>query len=326
MNVKSLYFLGLLAFVFSCSEPTDTNSDIPSDPKDITVPEVEINNIQPSATFQKSSKNDSRIVVNLLGLIHPITKEPIELYADYEDGTYNLFVEEDGILQGIKVEKVSTDNTLKADVVFTVDNSGSMGQEADSVALGIIKFAEYLANEGLDVQFGCVGYNGSITGAINLTDEEELEDYLSNRLYYSSGTSRTVGFAGVDSLILVDEAYNNYSKWTSNSGENGVVGVLFADSLFSWRAGAQRVFVNFTDEPTQSSTYYIPQMNTAYMCSKIYGKASVHTVFSADTTYGYWTETYERPWAMSECTGGTQIFLPYDASGLDYQLFRWPEL
>ena len=31
------------------------------------------------------------------------------------------------------------------------------------------------------------------------------------------------------------------------------------------------------------------------------GKATVHTVFSEDTTYGYWQDLYnERPWKMSE--------------------------
>jgi len=313
MYLKFFISISLLALFFACSTPADEDNDIPANPTDITVPAPIHNNIQPSASFEKSSSSSSRIIVNLLGLINPSSDQPIELKADYEGGDYNFYLEEDGIVQGVLLNKVSSGNILKADIVFTVDNSGSMGQEADSVALGIIAFANYLTDQGLDAEFGCVGYSGSVNGGVNLTSALELEDFLSNRLYYNYGTYRTYGFAGPDSALLQEESYN----WYSGSGENGVVAVLYADSLYSWRPGAQRVFVNFTDEPTQSSTYYNPVMNTAHMCSKLFGKASVHTVFSQDSSYYSWSETRERPWAMSECTGGTQIFIPDDASGLN---------
>ena len=97
--------------------------------------------------------------------------------------------------------------------------------------------------------------------------------------------------------------------------ENGTVGVLFADSLFSWRGTAQRVFINFTDEPTQpdNNLYW----NTAHMCNIIAGRATVHTVFSRDSSYYSWDQYDERPWDMSRCTGGTTNFINSDASDLD---------
>ncbi|MBK7499995.1 MAG: hypothetical protein IPI19_13105 [Ignavibacteriales bacterium] len=49
------------------------------------------------------------------------------------------------------------------------------------------------------------------------------------------------------------------------------------------------------------------------------GKATVHTVFSGDTTYynsTYWDQYDEEPAAFSRCTGGTIKYIPEDATGL----------
>jgi hypothetical protein len=255
-------------------------------------------------------------MVNLLGLVDPTTLEPIDLYADYNDGLYNFYLEEDGIVKGVKLTKVSASTQLKADIVFTVDNSGSMGDEADSVAARIVEFANFLASQGLDAQFGCVGYDGWVNGGLNLSDHLTLETYLNDR-YWSiyGGTYRTYGFFGPDSANLEMVANESFSDI---SGENGVVGVFFADSLFNWRPGAQRVFINFTDEPTQPGGYY--EWSTAALCEKLLGATTVHTVFSEDTTWysGYWEDLVEeKPWDMSMCTGGTVKFVNNDASDLN---------
>jgi hypothetical protein len=309
----------LIIMLGSCSntsEPKTTNDDIPKDPEGISVPDLSKNNIVPAATFTKSSGNDSRIKVNLLGLVDPESLEPIDLYADYNDGLYNFFLEEDGVVKGVKLTKVSTSTQLKADIVFTVDNSGSMSEEADSIAARMVDFANFLSQQGLDAQFGCVGYDGWVNGAMNLSDHTSLETFLNDR-YWSQyeGTYRTYGFYGPDSANL-EEVANTYfaDVW----GENGVVGVFYADSIFSWRPGAQKVFINFTDEPTQPGGYY--EWSTAAMCEKMLGLATVHTVFSEDTAYytNSWEDLYqERPWDMSWCTGGTVKFVSSDANDLN---------
>ena len=300
------------------SDPASTdNSDIPADPQGVSAPETSINNIVPTGTFAAAENNPGRIQVNLTGIINPSTQQPIELYYNSENpGSSNIFISEDGTVKGLKVTKVSTGNILNADVVFTVDNSGSMSEEADSVANGIIKFANFLQASGLSVQFGIVGYDGNVNGGINFTNAQNLTNYLNRTVYGSqvTGTSRTYGFSGTDSAALANAAYSFAS---GVYGENGVVGALFADSNFSWRSGAQRVFVNFTDEPTQPD--YNHYWNTALLCDKIGGKATIHTVFSEDTTSysSYWNADYERPWEMSYCTGGTIKFLDSYATGLD---------
>jgi hypothetical protein len=301
----------------SSTGPENTeNSDIPSDPT-TTIPTTTINNIIPSATFTKVSGNEIRIQVNLLGIIDPTTGQTIEL------NTANLFVVEDGVLQGIKVSPVGGDVTLKADVVFVVDNSGSMSEEADSIASKIIAFCNFLQSNGLDIKVGSVGYAYGINGAHNLTDPASLMTYLNQ----STGVYRTRSFGGSDSASLGLAISAFY-----NSKEDGIPAIAFADSLFSWRSSATRVYVNFTDEAIQpnnpaiwSVADFVNRWNSL--------KGTIHTVFSLyssywsgsvpDTTmehenhYSWTPGVAERPWTLSNLTGGTTKFIHSDATDLN---------
>jgi hypothetical protein len=294
---------------FSCDtteDPQDQNTDIPGDPTGVTVPTPTKNNVLPSGSF---STTGSRVKLNLLGLIDPTTNQPLTLSYDASNPqSSNIFVEEDGIVQGLKVTKVGTGNVLTADVVFLVDNSGSMGQEADSVANSIIDFATFLQSSGLDVKFAIVGFSvgGEVNGGINFTNAQTLSSYLNRH----SGTSRTMDFAGSDSAALTNRSYN----FGDAGGENGVMAALFADSVYGWRSGAQRVMILFTDEPTQNNDGLT--WTNAQGCSLLTGKATVHTIYSQDSSYYSYNQYNERPWEISLCTGGTIKFIPTDAAGL----------
>ena len=307
----SVFVMVLALGLAGCSKdeeptnPADNNSDIPADPGG-TAPATTLNNVTPSATFGKTAGNERRIRVNLLGVLDPATGQPISFTANQ-----NLFVSEDNVLKGMRVSAAGTSGSLLADVVFTVDNSGSMGQEADSVAVKIIAFVDFLQSRGLDLRVGVVGYNGEVSGAVNLTTAPVLSAYLTRT--GRTGTNRTVGFSGADSARFQTIA-NNFANGVG--GENGIVGIWFADSLFAWRGTAQRVYVNFTDEPTQPSN--LVYWSTEGLCARWSPvKGTIHTVYSADTT-GTWTRlTRERPWALSQCAGGTSKFIPSNAAGLD---------
>lgn len=299
------------ALLTSCKKdegPSNTgniNSDIPPDPGG-SAPATTINNVVPSASFARTPGNESRIRINLLGLTDPTTGQPITFTANQ-----TLFVTEDGTLKGIKISTIGGTSTLAADVVFTVDNSGSMGEEADSIASKIIEFVNFLQSSGLDLRVGVVGYNGRVTGAVNLTTASLLNAYLTRTGF--TGTSRTVGYGGADSARL-QTAAGTFASGVF--GENGIVGVWFADSLFSWRGGAQRVYVNFTDEPTQPNN--IVYWSTEGLCARwLPTKGTIHTVYSADTSRTWTRLQTERPWDLSTCTGGTSKFIPTNAAGLD---------
>lgn len=79
---------------------------------------------------------------------------------------------------------------LAADVVFLVDNSGSMGEEANAIARDIIDWAEKLAASSLDVRFGCVGYDGGIKRRLEHHDHrrperipQSLSGHVENKLF-----------------------------------------------------------------------------------------------------------------------------------------------
>lgn len=298
---------------YACQEdnPADgggTNSDIPADPGG-SAPTPTINNVRPAATFEKTSGNASRIRLSLLGIINPETGLPIEF-----SGNQNLFVTEDNIVKGVKLTRVSAGNALGADVVFVVDNSGSMFEEADSIAAKIIVFANALQASGLNLRVGCVGYNGPVTGALNLTAPESLRTYL-NRSGIT-GTSRTRGFSGANAQALQQAAQG---QGAGVFGENGIVAIRFADSLYTWRQGAQRVYINFTDEPTQpsGSTWY---STNGFLTSWNNQRGTIHTVWSGGDTTAFGTETplsREKPWRLSFGTGGTLEVIQSDARDLD---------
>ncbi|MFH2049656.1 MAG: vWA domain-containing protein [bacterium] len=285
---------------------------VPSNPStsESSMAAINYDNINPSTSFALDNSSTCNLVqINVSGLFNPNTGDPIvPVFGE------NFFLFEDGNPRGLKITKVDVSNVLQADVVFTVDNSGSMSGEADSIAAGIIKFAQLLEASGLDVRFGCIGYDGSANGGINFTTAEGLEAFLNTRNGHPIyGTSRTYGFGGSDSAALYNAAIGYASGvW----GENGVVGIRFADENFSWRAGASHQYINFTDEPTQPGG--LEEWSSNYLCDLMAGKANIHTVFSEDTTYYSWTDlSAERPWEISECTGGTMAFVQNDASDLD---------
>mgnify|MGYP003508732010 FL=1 len=111
--ILALVFTSL--FYFSCDtteDPQDQNTDIPGDPTGVTVPTPTHNNVLPSASITSTG---SRVKLNLLGLIDPTTNQPLTLsYNTSNPQASNIFVEEDGILQGLKVTKVGTGNVLTA--------------------------------------------------------------------------------------------------------------------------------------------------------------------------------------------------------------------
>lgn len=300
-------------------------TDIPKDElatpnPDIVDPNTDIPNFQ-----YIIEKRDKQYVVrmDMTGIQDPETKEYLRLVGTGGcacGDTQNVWLSIDDKPKGLRVYNNSdgqlTGNAVKNDFVFLVDNSGSMDDEADVIARDIVNWAANL-NSKLDVRFGCVGYDGEITGAINMTSYSELSAYL-NR---STGVKRTVGFAGSDADALKSQS-GNYSTST-NVVECSMGALHFASDLFAFREGANRIYVNFTDEPnspnqgkllTKYSVHYLESQdnwNTSL--------GTIHTVFSEDPgKYKDKWEDYvnERPWYMSDYTGGTTLFTDGSFSGV----------
>ena len=322
MNRFYKAFMALLicatAFVSCIKDGDDTiilesgnNTGIPSDNIADENPIIDnstttIPNIQ--YTVEEEGK-DAVVHIDMTGVKYADSYDWLRLLGTGESGQ-NVWLSIDGQPKGIAVYNNADDNEeekkLSCDLVFLVDNSGSMGDEADAIARDIIDWANKLTASNLDISFACVGYGfsyGKVYGAINLTDVNTLATYLER----SYGIYRTVGFYGEDELTL-STAANHYSA----SGECGGLALRYADENLSFRPGANRIYVNFTDEPNQpggNNRYSTESFKTQEYWNTNQG--TVHTVYSSDTINFYETMYYqEKPWRISEYTGGTIITAP----------------
>ena len=289
---------------------------IPSDYSATLNPNItNLNAIIPNYQYEEEDEEEGLFVyrLDMTGIMNPNTHEWLDLYGTGLS-EQNVWLSLDNTPKGILVKNHSEDGTIsrRFDLVFLVDNSGSMNEESDAVARDIVSWANSLTNSGIDIQFSCVGYSeyGYVNGAIDFTNQ----DGLSNFLNYGSGTERTQHFGGSNATTLQNQARN----YGDVSNECGVMALRFANDFFTFRNGTNRIYVNFTDEPNQpshingwsveylnpSNGYWTPQQGT------------VHTVFSGSTGFSNQTGYNERPWLMSEYTGGTVLYASSNFSGV----------
>lgn len=284
------------------------NTGIPSDDiagenPNIGSPTTSIPNIQYTVENQG---NNAVVRIDMTGIQDADTYNWLKLFGTAQDGQ-NIWVSVDDKPKGITVtNNADGDENTKtvADLVFLIDNSGSMSEESDAIARDIKSWAQELEASHLDILFGCVGYSqsGKINGAINLSDADDLSTYLDR----SYGTKRTVGFSGNDANTLKDAA-QQYSV----VAECGGMALRYADANIKFRSNSNRIYVNFTDEPNQPnkkneySTEYFKLQNNWNT-----NQGTVHTVFSADTTFTETINSKEKPWRISWYTGGTIIKAP----------------
>ena len=313
-------------------DKTPSVSGIPSDDNATANPVVsseDLNTVLPNVSYSVSTENGWKVVrLDMTGVQDPFTKDWMKLYGPTNASTQNAWIELDGVPKGFSltntIDELATLPDPAVDLVFLVDNSTSMSEEADAICRDIIEWAEQLSST-LDIRFACVGYGGFISGAINLTTAPQLKDYLENKSWMSSnvnGVWRTRGFAGSDAATLEAAAndenyrvvsnYYSYTNWSDpDYNECGVMALRFANDLFSFRRGANRVYVNITDEPNQPadkpqlfSTQWVKDNWTSTM-------GTIHTVYTRSAAWAndyseYIGENY--PWDLSVYTDGTMLF------------------
>lgn len=276
---------GLVDAVFGIEDkPSGSNvtpSTVPGIPSDAsatpnpTLPQAPNTNI-PNPGNEVVTKSGQTVVnFNLTGIVDPTSSGGwLKLYGT-GSSIQNVWLSIDGNKKGIAVINTIDQSTVTSavDLVFLVDNSGSMDEEADAVANGINAWSKKLS-QTLDMRFGCVGYDGQLSGALNMTTVDELSNYLN----YGYGTSRTYHFGGADAEALQTAASSYHNSWN----ECGVAALRYATDQFKFRSGANRVFVNFTDEPNQPNNqekWSVEWVNPA-KSNWTASMGTIHTVFS----------------------------------------------
>ena len=325
---KKFFLFALAALIMAACEPNvpfsgggggggkTNDTGIPSD--DDADPNPTINDTTVTlpgiTTTIDTDGGDIIIRLDMTGVIDPSTGEYLKLYGTNHP-KQNVWVEVDNVPKGIEVKNLSDSlgSKVKADLIFLVDNSGSMEEEADTIANGIEAWSKLLVSSGIDIQFGVVGYEGQITGGLDITTAAELADFLD----YGYGINRTYHFGGAYADYLEAQAPSYYnSGWMD---ECGMAAFHFANENFHFRNGANRIYVNFTDEPN----YYlgIDKFRTSWLQDHwVPTMGTIHSVYS-DGIYAE-ENTYESegshdfPWRMAEYTGGTKLFANYDFSGV----------
>ncbi len=144
-----------------------------------------------------------------------------------------FFVDENGqAVPFFTVTPPSQGGTRLADIVFIVDNSGSMGGEQADVENNIRAFVDQLAQENVDFALGLVRYGGENSGFPILEDNGTLTrdaDYFK------------------DSVLPRNR--------TGGGFEPGYNAITTAVNNVSFRTGSQKVFIIATDEtPAQGLT------------------------------------------------------------------------
>ena len=273
------------------------------------------NAIIPNYQFEEEEGEEGFLVyrLDMTGIMNPNTHEWIDLYGTGLS-EQNVWLSLDGNPKGLLIKNHSEDGTIsrKFDLVFLVDNSRSMDDESDALARDIISWANNLTNSGIDIRFGCVGYSeyGYVNGGIDFTNQTGLSAFLN----YGSGTSRTQHFGGANAETL--EYYAE--RYGDVGGECGMMALRFANDYFSFRNGANRIYVNFTDEPNQP--YHVSGWSVEYLNPTngnwIPQQGTVHTVYSGSTNFTNYTGHEEKPWLMSEYTGGTVLYASSNFSGI----------
>lgn len=291
-----------------------SRTDIPSDNDADPNPEIyDATTSMPNIQYSTVDEDGTAVFrIDMTGIQDRNTLEWIRL-AGTGEKDQNVWAEIDGTPKGIKVYNTADDEDVKhnvpVDLVFLVDNSGSMSEEANAIARDIADWASKLNAGSLDIRFGCVGYDGAITGAIGITTAENLTAYLNRS--GKNGTNRTVGFEGTDREIAKYEAAaGSYRTGGGSSNECGMAALRFATEQFSFRRGANRIFVNFTDEPNQPNgiaRFSVESLLTDWDTSL----GTIHTVFSDNREY-----SSEYNAKMSEYTGGTVIYTNSSFTGV----------
>lgn len=306
-----------------------TIKDVPSDYFATANPSIGSSNTNiPNYQFEEDDVEDGFSVyrLDMTGIMNPYTHEWLELYGTGLDNQ-NTWLSLDGQPKGILVKNHSEDGTIsrKFDLVFLVDNSGSMSEEAETLARDITDWANSLASSGLDIVFGCVGYGGNvgaqydhlvngygITGALNLGNVSLLNQFLNERGVY--GTNRTKGYWGSDGETLSSIANTSYS---SAGGECSIQAARFSNEHFNFRTGSNRVYVNMTDDanyPGGQQKWSINYLTESKAWNPSMG--TIHTVYSGPTSYTNRPLYKEQSWLMSEYTGGTVLYANEDFSGV----------
>ena len=132
-----------------------------------------------------------------------------------------------------------------ADIIFIMDNSGSMSDEQAQVRNNVFNFVNGLAGSGVNFALGLCRYGADRPNLI-------LED---------------------NGNLTTDVEYFKNSVWTRNvidgGHEPGYEAIVYSSSNFAFRPGSQKIFIIITDETPAQGSVTLQQALTACLDNSI---------------------------------------------------------
>ena len=117
------------------------------------------------------------------------------------------------------IEKMSSSNSLPVDIVFVIDQTGSMRQEVNEVKANIFEFTSRLASRGVDYRLGLITFS----------------DRIERRKEFTEDVNAFIGH--IDNITI---------GGGGDSPENALEGLAEATTL-KFRQSAQKIFILVTD-------------------------------------------------------------------------------
>lgn len=198
------------------------------EPEPLTATMISLN----SQNFQTTGCIYMNVAVDTFGVGFP----------DLEQSNFEVY--ENGILQTDYFEVTPPDTgggSRWADIIFLMDNSGSMSDEINAVSNNVLDFVDNLVASGIDFALGLCRYGQSAYGGNPI-----IED---------------------NGILTNDATYFKYDVWARNyaSGgtEPGYYAIVQSANSFIFRPGAQKIFIIITDEtPDQGGASESDALNT----------------------------------------------------------------
>ncbi|MFA6169724.1 MAG: vWA domain-containing protein [Candidatus Margulisiibacteriota bacterium] len=134
---------------------------------------------------------------------------------------------------------IPTDTTKPIDLVFILDNTGSMSGSINGAKDSIVAFSASLEAAGVDAKFGLVTYGDS---ALHPTPA----GYISSESFSDATYVRPI-LDLTTATLLKGTLETVVADGGGDAPENPLDAVMYAYNNFTWRAGAQKVFVVITD-------------------------------------------------------------------------------
>lgn len=127
------------------------------------------------------------------------------------------------------------------DIIFIMDNSGSMGDEQAAVSNNVINFVNSLANSGVDYALGLCRYGSSASSGSPIVED--------------------------NGILTSDPNYFKDNIWirnvTTGGTEPGYYAIKQSAASFAFRPGAQKIFIIITDENPAQGTVTIDEAISA---------------------------------------------------------------